>query len=80
MLRAGVEDAGQDVIQVIRHGEDGLEKIPGLGIGSVCRVLERGLLPRVTPTGQVDQDNSEAPNIIRGAHVIRLPGRGVQTF
>jgi len=80
LVRVPGENPSQDVVQFIRHWEDALEGIWATGIGPVGGVLERGLLPWVASTGQVDQDHSEAPDIIGGAEVKRSPGIVVQAF
>lgn len=40
LLRVGVEDASQDLVEVVGDGEDGLEKVRGASIGAVGRVLD----------------------------------------
>jgi hypothetical protein len=58
MLRARVEDASQNVVEIVCHGEDGLEKVPRPRVGPISRVLVRCLLPWVAAAGEVKQDDS----------------------
>lgn len=60
------------MVQFVRHGENGLQKLRVAGEGSVDGILERGLLPWVASTCEVYQDDTEAPDIIGGAEVGRL--------
>ncbi len=80
LVRVGREDAGQRVVQFIRHGQDGLEEVPAARVGAVGRVLGRRLLPRVAPAGQVDEDHAQAPDVVGGAVVKGPPGGGIQAF
>lgn len=52
-------------VELVCKGENCLEerRIPQESIES--RVVQCGLLPGVTTTGKVDQDNTERPNVIR---------------
>jgi hypothetical protein len=74
------EDSSQNVVQFFRQRENGLQEVLGSGIGTVSRVLEGSLFPWVASTGEVDEDDSKAPDIIGGAKVVGLPSRGVQAF
>ena len=80
MVRVGFKDAAKDGIQVIREGENGLEEVLGARIGTISGILERSLLPWVASTGEVDEDDTQAPDIVGGTHVVRFPGIGIQTF
>lgn len=58
MLRIGGEDAGQDLVQVISDGQDGLEEVWRSRVGPVRRVLDRSLLPWVASASEVDKHNA----------------------
>lgn len=79
-VRVWVEDVSQDIIEVIRQRQDGLEEAWRAGVRTVGRVLDRSLLPRVAATCQVDQDNTKAPDIIGCTHVVGLPCSGLKTL
>ena len=72
-LGVRVEDAAKDVIEVIGQRQDGLEESRLAHESTVGGILKRGLLPRVATTSQVDEDHSQTPDIIGGAHVVRVP-------
>lgn len=80
LVRVDGEDAGQDVVQLVRQRQNGLEEARVAGIGAVRRVLDGGLLPRVTAAGQVDQDDAEAPDIVGRAVVVGALGVLSQAF
>lgn len=68
------EDPSQDVVQFVRQGENSLEEIRASRKGTVSGILKRSLLPGVATTGQVDQNDTKAPDIVGGAEVERPPG------
>lgn len=76
----GVEDAAKNVVEIIRKREDGLEEAGRADVGAVGRVLERSLLPWVTATGEVDEDDTETPDVVGSAHVVGLAGRRVEAL
>lgn len=64
----------QNVVQFIRHGEDGLQKFWVASVCPVGGIFKGGLLPRVASTGEVHQNNTQAPDIIGGTVVGRPVG------
>lgn len=63
----GVElkDAGKDGIQLLGHGEDGSEKSRVFHVRAEGTVLTGGAFPGIASTGQVHEDNAQAPDVIR---------------
>lgn len=60
------EDATQDVDHLVGQGQDGLEKGRILQVGTERGILDRGTFPWVAAAGQVDQDDTQTPDVIRG--------------
>lgn len=80
VLRVALEDHAQDVIQLIRQGEDGLQEVPVPGERSVGGILQRGLLPRIPATCQVDKNDAEGPDIVGSTAVRGVPRGLIQAF
>jgi hypothetical protein len=80
VLWVALEDHAEDLIQLVRQWQDGLQEVPVPGKGPVCGILQRGLLPRITATCQVDKDYTQGPHIVGGTPVRRVPGGLVQAF
>lgn len=59
-----LEDAPQNSIQLQGDGKDRPEELGVLHEGTEGAVLEGSTLPWVASTGQVDEDDSQAPNIV----------------
>jgi uncharacterized membrane-anchored protein len=75
-----MENAAQNVVELIGQRQDGLQEGRVPGKGTVSRVLERSLFPWVASTCEVDENDAKTPDIVRGASVKRLPGRRLQTL
>lgn len=58
------KDTLQDRVELSRDGQNGPEELGVLHVGAECAILERGSLPWVASTGQVDKHDSEAPDVI----------------
>lgn len=62
--RVALEDAAEDVDHLVRQGQDRLEKKGILQISTETGVLNGCTLPRVAATGQVDEDDAQAPDVV----------------
>jgi hypothetical protein len=80
VLGVGVEDASQNIIELICQGKDSLEEILRASISSVGRVLKGSLLPWVASASEINQDNSQTPDVIGGTHVVWFPCRRIQAL
>lgn len=54
LLRLTLEDTAQNVVEVIRQWQDGLQEVRVLEKSSVGGILMRCLFPRVASTSKVD--------------------------
>lgn len=66
------ENHAKDLIELIREWQDGLQEVAAPGKRPVGGIIIGGLLPWVTPAGQVDQDDTKGPDIIGSAAVGRF--------
>lgn len=65
LLWVDAEDALYNLVELVRNGKYGLEKV---GVCKVCReglVTQVGLLPGVASCCKVDKDDAERPDIVR---------------
>lgn len=62
--RVGVEDATEDGIEFVGEREDGAEEGGIVEVGEVGFILQTGPLPWVAPAGQVDEDDTEGPDVV----------------
>jgi len=70
-FRLDLKDALEHAVQVTRDWKNGLEKILVLAECTEGRVLQRGALPRISSTGQVDEDNTQGPDVIGSRRIAR---------
>jgi len=76
-----LKDSLQYGVQAGRQGKDGSQELAILEVGTVCAVRLGSALPGIPATGEVDQDNTEGPNIVGcGSVAIRCAGRGLLAF
>ena len=80
VLWVALEDHAEDVVQLIRQWQDGLQEVPVPGKCPVRGILKGGLLPRITATCQVDKNYTQGPDVVGGTPVGRVPGGLVQAF
>lgn len=64
-----IENATQDENHLIGQGKDGLQEEWILKVCAECGILNGSTFPWITSTGQVDQDNPQAPDIIRDGSI-----------
>lgn len=65
------KNATENKDHLIGQGQNGLEEEGILEISPERGVLGRGTFPRVAPARQVDQDDTQAPDVIRGGSIAR---------
>lgn len=64
MLGIDLKNPLENVVQLVRDGENGLQKAPITHVSTEGGVLHGGVFPRVAATCQVDQDHTKRPDIV----------------
>jgi len=59
-----LEDPLEDGIEAVRDWQDGLQEVPVPHEGPESGVIHCRSLPRITTTGQVDQNDTKRPDIV----------------
>lgn len=74
VLRIDLKDTLKNAIKLIRNRKNGLQEVPVPYEGPESGVIHRGTLPWIPAAGQVDQNHTKRPDIIRSRSVacIRL--------
>lgn len=75
LVRVTFEDASQDQVQIERDGQNGAQELGILQERAESGILGRGLFPGITPTGQVDQNDAEAPYIVGRSGITTMCSR-----
>lgn len=63
------KNPAQDVDQFIGQGQNRLEKGGILEIGTERGILDRGSFPRIASACQVDENDTQAPDVIGGGRI-----------
>lgn len=70
--RVELENTSQNSIKLKRDGKDRPEKLGVLHESTEGAILGRSTLPGIASTGEVDQDDSKAPDIIGSRSIARI--------
>lgn len=79
--RVELEDAPENGVELQRDREDGPQELRILHESTESAILRRSALPRVASTGEIDEDDSETPDVVRCRSIARVGfGRSCLTF
>lgn len=69
LLWVAGKDHAKDLVQLIRQGENCLQKIWVPGESLVCGILSGSLFPWIAATCKIDKNDSKGPNVVGSASV-----------
>lgn len=79
-LRVALKNHAQYVVQLVRKGQNRLQKF-GVPLESpVGGILLGGLFPWIAATGKIDQYDAQGPYVVRSTSVGWLPRRLIQAL